>query len=132
MIIKKHKDIYKEASKTLELSEDLVSLLGEFVYKELCDSLTNLEYREVYVYKLGSFRFRRKKSLDYIRKSRNMKDRMLKMGHALETAEKGQHTVDTKVTRMNKLNEEWSFVMEEKQEYKKRKEQYYVDRDIQK
>ena len=131
MIVKKYKDIYQEVANKLDLPYSTIFLIGEFIYGKLSESMTNMEYREIYMYKLGSFRFRIKKSLEYIRKYRNMKQRMLKMGKSLESAEKGESTVNNKVERMNKLLAEYDMIVDEKKKHKQKREQYDASRNIQ-
>ena len=61
MIIKNHKEIYKNVAEKLELPYDIIELIGNFTWSELGKSLENFEHRQTYIYKLGSFRFRKRR-----------------------------------------------------------------------
>jgi hypothetical protein len=131
MILKTHKDAYKNVASKLELNEDLITLIGNFIYEEFGKSLDNFEHRENYMLGLGVFRFRKKRSLEYIGKVENIKEQMLKMGRPLEYAEIAEQRTKPKIEKMMKLVKDWDELMAEKEKFKIRKQKYYADRDIQ-
>lgn len=131
MILKTHKDAYKNVASKLELNEDLITLIGNFIYEEFGKTLDNFEHRENYMLGLGVFRFRKKKSLEYMKKVENIKEKMLQMGRPIEQGEKAEERLKPKIEKMMKLVEDWDELMAEKERFKIRKQKYYVDRDFQ-
>lgn len=131
MIVKNYKDVYKNVAERLELNGDLIALIGNFTYEEFGKMLDNFEYRENYMLGLGVFRFRKKRSLEYISKVENIKEQMLKMGRPIEHAELAEQRLKPKIEKMMKLVKDWDELMEEKEKFKIRKQQYYADRNIQ-
>jgi nucleoid DNA-binding protein len=59
MIPKKSKLLYKDVSEEMNVSENLVDSLIDFYYKELKNTLTNLEHPRVNVEGLGQFVIRK-------------------------------------------------------------------------
>lgn len=131
MKLRTHKDVYANVADNLNLEVDLVTLVGNFIWEDLANKLENFEHREIYVYKLGSFRFRRKKSLEYIEKVKNIRIKLTQMGRPPEQIDKAEITVANKINKMKPLLEAWDKLFADKQEFKIRKEKYYADRNIQ-
>jgi hypothetical protein len=131
MIIKNHKEVYKNVAERLELPYDIIELIGNFTFTELANSLDNFEHRQTYVHRLGTFRFRRKRSLEYLEKVKNIKEKMIKMGRPIEQAEVAEERLKEKIAKMNGLIESWTDWYNEREEFRERKKQYYANRDIQ-
>lgn len=55
MIPKKPKDLYKELSEEMGISNELIEDLMEFYYKEIKDNMSNLKHLRIHVDGLGQF-----------------------------------------------------------------------------
>ena len=130
MIQKGSKDVYTNVANKLELPYDDVSLIGNFIWNELAKKLENFEHREIYMIKLGNFRFRKKKSNEWIHFIRKCFEPG--QNNYLTQNNKTIEDYQPKIDAMEKLIKEWDMIKEEKEKYKLKKEKYYADRDIQK
>src|ERR1700743_3575241 len=131
MILKTSKDTYKNVAEKLELSVDLVSLIGDFVWGELGKHLENFDHREIYFKSFGNIRFRKKKSLEYVKRVKDIDIRMRQMKRPEEYIQTAVERVGKKVEGMQRLIKEWDNFMLEKEKFKEMKKQYYVERNIQ-
>lgn len=128
MILKTYKDAYKNVASRLELDESVVSLLGDFVYEQLGRSLDNYEHRITYLYGLGHFTFRKLKSENYIRRIKNIESNIIRIRkYEVEDEEK----IENKVKKMEELIREWDKFLKQRETFKLKKKEYYVNRDIQ-
>jgi hypothetical protein len=131
MIVKGYKDIYKGVSEKLDVPYDIVELIGNFTWRKLGESLDDFKHRETYMLGLGVFKFRKKRSLQYIKKIKNVKELLLGLGKSLEIAEAAQQRMDEKSAKMMRLNNEWDEIIQAKKEFRIKRQQYDANRNIQ-
>lgn len=131
MIVKGYKDIYKGVSERLDIPYEMVELIGNFTWNKLAESIDDFRHRETYLFGLGSFRFRKKKSIHYINRMKYVKEKMLKMGRPLEHAEKAEQRVNDKIAKMKRLNKEWDEIAQARKDFKIKRVEYDANRNIQ-
>jgi len=129
MIYKNHKDVYLTVSARYDLDFDLVRLIGDFYWADISNNIEKFKHRELYVNKLGSFRFRKKESLDYLSKADRIELMMRSNNRSEEAIEETLTNLMYMKERMEILSQEWEDI---RLEYHKYKEKKYAYRDFQK
>lgn len=132
MILRSHKDVYKEVAITMDKDLDLITLVGDFTWADLTDRMIEFKTREMYMYGLGTFRFRRKRSLSYIDKTKDIKLRLTQMGKSEEIAQEGENRVKEKIEKMMPRLKEWDELDIVYDAVQERRRIYDAERNIQK
>lgn len=130
MIIKNHKETYKIVGEKLEVDYEIVRSIGDFIYDDLGKRIEDFKHREIYVYCLGAFRFRRKKTEEYIDRVNHIRETMIKLKRPIEQINLAEVRIKEKVSKMKLLIDEWDKLMEAKSKFKIRKKEY-VDGNLQ-
>jgi nucleoid DNA-binding protein len=102
MIPKKSKLLYKDVSEEMNVSENLVDALIDFYYKELKNTLTNLQHPTINVEGLGQFVIRK----NLVTKSIPKYNKMLE-NHDTSTfkAYYNKKAIEERVQLLEKMNE---------------------------
>lgn len=102
MIPKKSKLLYKDVSEEMNVSENLVDTLIDFYYKELKNTLTNLQHPTINVEGLGQFVIRK----NLVTKSIPKYNKMLE-NHDTSTfkAYYNKKAIEERVQLLEKMNE---------------------------
>lgn len=124
MIYKTHKDAYLTVSERYGIDLELVSTIGDFYWLDVTNRIENFTNREIYVNKLGVFRFRKKASLRYIENIGRIKPLMQSRNRSEESIEAAMEKAHEKKRRMEPLIKEWDFIVEKYHEYKEKKYAY--------
>lgn len=124
MIYKTHKDIYQTVAARYGIDLDAVTLIGDFYWADISDRIKNFTNREIYVNKLGIFRFRKAASLRFMERIDLVENMMRGKNRSEESIQDYRERAAEKKRRMEILNEEWKFVMEKYYECKERKNAY--------
>lgn len=133
LILKKDKDIYEDVAKDLSLPVELVQSIGSHAWKKLKNEFNNLDYHEIYMLGLGSFRMRRlqmEKDIKYLTKSLDN----LEMSRYIETKEQLEQIkslIEIKIGKLKQRIEDLKSITEEKKEFKIKRNGQSI-RDIQK
>lgn len=131
MIITGPKVIYNKVAERLNIKYSLVEKVGNHVFEDVNKRIATFEDRELYIYKLGMFRFRKIKSERFISRLDGLEDRLRASGVSEENIEKALNSAFEKKDKMLVLLEQWDKILEEKMEFKiKRNES--LSGDIQK
>lgn len=132
MILRSHKDVYKEVAITMDKDPELIKLVGDFTWADLTDRMIEFKTREMYMYGLGCFRFRRKRALKYIERSKDIKLRLIQMGRSEEVAQEGEDRVKEKIEKMTPRLKEWDELDIIYDAVQERRRIYDAERNIQK
>lgn len=130
MIITGPRVIYSRVAKKLEVKPELVERIGNHIYEDLNKRVANFEDRELYMYKLGTFRFRKLRSERFLDKMERQEEALRESG--LDTDEI-QNTLGDLVEKKEKviiLLDQWNKIIEEKYEFKTKRNESIV-RDLQ-
>lgn len=122
MIIKNYKQIFNNVAEELNVDKSLVEKVVEFTWNDLNNSISNFKKREVYVYKLGTFRFRKARAERYIRSNPHLFDFLSK------TAEERKQFLSvktwySKANAMQTLLEESIEILKERNEFKRKRDE---------
>lgn len=118
MILRNHKDVYAKTAEKLDMNLGLVHLIGNFTWGDLNNRFSRLENREIYVLKLGTFTFRKKKSLRYVDNLNKIIPHLLRRNLPEESKQRMMEKIEYKKQRINILSDEWQKIYEEKKEFK--------------
>lgn len=130
MIIKNHKDVYKIVAENLNLDYETIRLIGDCAYEELGKKMDAFENRENYMFGLGCFRFRKKRSLQYIEKSKKTRFLLKNINKSEEQIVVAEEKVKEKIRKLQILIDEWDVLANARREFKQRKLEY-VNRNLQ-
>lgn len=130
MIIKNHKETYRIVGEKLEIDYEIVRSIGDFIYDDLGKRIEDFKHREIYVYCLGAFRFRRKKTEEYIERALKAREFMTRVKRPEEQIQLAERRIEEKIIKMRILISEWDQLMEAKTKFKIRKKEY-VDGNLQ-
>lgn len=119
MIVKNHKDIYKTTAELLGLDVELVSLVGNYTWEELGNMITNFTDREIYVLKLGSFRFRKAKAQRYMENVDKMMEKLKLRNMPEESKVEMFRLIRMKKEKMQFLIKEWDDIAEDRRRFKR-------------
>jgi hypothetical protein len=128
MICKTHKDIYNSVSGKMNIDENIVKSIGDFYYKDISERISDFKNREIYINKLGVFRFRKAASLRWMKGVLTVEKTMKAKNRTEESIKETLEKVESKKVKMQVLVDEWNEIIAE---YKKHKEQRRANRDIQ-
>lgn len=129
IILRDYKYIYSKVADKTNEDIKLIKSIGDYIFEELNRRVTNFENREIYVYRLGVFTFRKVKS-------EKIYTRLLVIRKAMESLEdeerkrKSIETLDIRIEKVKKLLEEWDRINEEKRAFKKKRDES-ISRSIQ-
>lgn len=132
LIIKKDKDIYQDVAKDLNLPVELVQSVGSHAWKKLKSEFNNLDYHEIYMLGLGSFRMRRlqiQRNIYYLTKSLENLE-MSKYIETKEQLEEKRKQIVSKIEKLSRRLEDLMRITEEKKEFKINRNGK-IERDIQ-
>lgn len=119
MIIPNHKDIYKAVAEKYNLDLELVEKVGSFTWSDLNDRISEFKNREIYMYKLGVWKFRKVKGQDYVNNLRKELTQIRKNSKLSEKEkEKLINKITDKITKLVKLLNEWEEIIEQKEQFK--------------
>lgn len=125
MIINNHKYIYKTVAEKYKLNQELVEKIGSFTWNDLNRRISNFENREIYVLKLGTWKFRKIKSERYIKDSKRYittLDTRKGMWDGIPFSEETKvqivNKIEEKIAKMNILLKEWEDIIEERKQFK--------------
>lgn len=119
MIIPNHKDIYKAVAEKYNLDIELVEKVGSFTWSDLNDRISEFKNREIYMYKLGVWKFRKVKGQDYVNNLRKELTEIRKNSRLSEKEkEKLINKTTDKITKLVKLLNEWEEIIEQKEQFK--------------
>lgn len=131
MIIKNHKHIYTKTAERFDLDRDRVEMVGHFTWANLNEMVSNFEYREIYVLGLGSFRFRKKESDRYLKRTEEEKTtKIIQDNSNPENVETNLLNFYIKRARIQRLSDQWNEIIREKLEFKTKLNDS-INRDIQ-
>lgn len=119
MILPNHKDIYKNVAEKYNLDLKLVEAIGSYTWSDLNDRIANFKNREIYVYKLGVWKFRKVKGEEYLKALR--KEIMtIRKNESLSDKDKEVRTnkIVNKIRKIEVLVEEWNKIIEERKNFK--------------
>lgn len=120
LIIKKDKDIYQDVAKDLSLPVELVQSMGSHAWKKLKSEFNNLDYHEIYMLGLGSFRMRKKqieKSIEWLTKSLENLE-MVRYIETKEQLEEKRLEITIKIKKLSDRLEDLNRIREEKKQFK--------------
>ncbi len=119
MILPNHKDIYKQVSEKYNIDLNLVEKVGSFTWNDLNDRISNFKNREIYMYKLGVWKFRKVKGESYLN---NLRKEILMIRNAKKLSEEEKDKLINKVVeKINKISvliNEWNNIIEERKQFK--------------
>lgn len=119
MICKTHKDVYKTVAGKLNLDDDIIKSIGDFYWSDVSSRVENFSNRELYINKLGVFRFRKLASLKYLENIKRVEPMMRNLNRSEETIQITLVALEEKKKKIEVLIKDWEFVIGE---YKKHKE----------
>lgn len=119
MIIPNHKDIYKAVAEKYNLDLELVEKIGSFTWADLNERIADFKNREIYMYKLGVWKFRKVKGQEYVD---HLRKEITKIRKNPKYSEKEKDRLISKITdKIGKiviLLKEWETIIEERQQFK--------------
>lgn len=128
MIYKTHKDVYETVSGRLNLDYEIIRSIGDFYWGDVARRFESLENREMYLSKLGIFRFRKLASVKYIQNSAKSEMLLRSLGRSEEIISEALRKIKERTDRMEILIKEWQDITEQQKKYKEKK---YAYRDLQ-
>jgi len=128
MIYKTHKDVYRSTAGKMNLDEDIVKTIGDFYWSDISNLIRNFSHREIYINKLGIFRFRKLASINYIKRIPKIEPLLRGGNRSEEVIQLALERASFRKERMEILIKEWDEIV---LEYKKHKEDRNAKRDIQ-
>lgn len=133
MISKSPKDLYKTvsknlASKDIELSEEVCKKFTLFVFGKIENMISSLEHMEIYVPKLGFWKFRKVKGIyEHSRRSNRNIEALLK-GRPQELIQQARETYETRLGKIQALIERHDQFIEERKKFKEDKHGYRANK----
>lgn len=127
MIYKTHKDIYNSVSGNMNIDEEIIKAAGDFYYSDVVSRVTNFDNREIYLNKLGIFRFRKAASIRWMKVVSGVEKTMRGNNRSEESIKETLTKIEEKRNKMQILVDEWDRIMAE---YRKHKEDRRASRDI--
>lgn len=124
MIYKNHKDIYNSVSGKLNIDFEVIRSIGDCFWNDVTSRIDNLENREMYLNKLGIFRFRKLASVRYIENSAKSERLLRALGRSEEIITEALTKIKIRTDRMEVLIKEWEDVVNEQRKYKEKKYAY--------
>lgn len=119
MIIPNHKDIYKAVAEKYNLDLELVEKIGSFTWTDLNERIADFKNREIYMYKLGVWKFRKVKGQEYLN---YLRKEITKIRKNSKYSEKEKDRLINKITdKIGKiviLLKEWETIIEERDQFK--------------
>ena len=127
MIPKKSKLLYKDVSEEMNVSENLVDTLIDFYYKELKNTLTNLQHPTINVEGLGQFVIRK----NLVTKSIPKYNKMLE-NHDTSTfkAYYNKKAIEERVQLREKMNEMMNLDSLRKEIFNQNKNEKYTQNNL--
>lgn len=115
MIINNHKYIYKQVSEKYGIDPQLVEKVGSFTWQDLNRRISNFENREIYVLKLGTWKFRKRKSENWLRSLSNYRydDAFL-----TEEDKIAYENKEKKIAAIRELLKQWDDIILERKQFK--------------
>lgn len=119
MIIKSHKDIYKQVAEKYNFDPKLVEKIGSFTWKDLNKRVANFENREIYVLKLGILKFRKIKGEKHLN---DLRQSIPKIRHNKNLSQDQKiENIGNVIDRIRKIEvllEEWNNIIQKKKDFK--------------
>lgn len=129
MIYKTHKDVYKTISEKLNIDYNIIKSVGDFYWEDISDRISEFKNREIYINRLGVFRFRKLESTKYISYIDKIESFMRRLNRSEESIQKAIEDANEKKRKMEVLIEEWIEIVNESRKYKEARN---ANRNIQK
>jgi len=124
MIIPNHKDIYKAVAEKYDLDLELVEKIGSFTWGDLNERISDFKNREIYMYKLGVWKFRKLKGQKYVDHLRKEISSIRKNPDLLDKdKERLIARITDKITKLVKLLREWEEIIEQRNQFKNEQNQ---------
>ena len=129
MIIPNHKTIYENVGKKMDIDPSIVEAVGQFTWGDLNERISTFANREIYMLKLGTFKFRKVKGENCLKGLK--KSIAIVNNNPTYTEEEREMYIGNilrKINGIEKLVEEWNQIIKERKEFKDEQSR----RDIQK
>jgi hypothetical protein len=119
MIIPNHKDIYKTVSEKYGLDLELVEKIGSFTWSDLNDRISEFKNREIYMYKLGVWKFRKVKGEEHLNYLRKEIAKVRKnTNYTDKEKERLINKIVEKIGKIAILLNEWDDIIEKRKQFK--------------
>lgn len=118
-MITNHKDIYRIVAEKYNFDKKLVENIGSFTWKDLNKRVAGFENREIYILKIGVFKFRKIKGeqhLSFLREQINK----IRNNNKFTEQQKGEliKITQNNIKKIEVLIKEWENILEQKRIFK--------------
>lgn len=124
MIIRNHRDVYKKVADKLDIDYETIKLIGDFTWGDLHSRIEEFQNREIYVYGLGSFKFRKKKTDEYIARAPKLRETLSRFKKSEEVIQAAEQRMKERLEKIKPLMDEWNKLIEEKEKFKSVRQEY--------
>lgn len=118
-MITNHKDIYKIVAEKYNLDQKLVEKVGNYTWKDLNKRVAGFDNREIYMFKLGVFKFRKLKGEQYLLFLRGQINKI--RNNIRLTDEQKENLIkftQNNIRKIEVLVNQWEDILEQKKQFK--------------